>query len=141
MAVAETIRVLLIEPGEHPRLVEKEHTLESLQALVGGYIEAVYPWEDPVALVCNEEGKLNGCTSNRMLENCDLLVGPIFICGLGEEDFTDITDELALKYAEKYWMPEAFIRTDRGLLVIRDDDGSSPTLESLLQGGANDGKV
>jgi hypothetical protein len=30
---------------------------------VGGNIEAVYPYDDLVALVCDEEGKLNGKTS------------------------------------------------------------------------------
>ena len=47
------IRVLLVEPGEKPRLVTVEHTLENLQALVDGYIQAVYPWDDPVAVICN----------------------------------------------------------------------------------------
>ena len=140
MAADKTIRVLLIEPGTHPRLVEVAHELENLQALVGGYIEAVYPWDDPVALVCDEEGKCKSDTRpNRMLEDYDQLVGPVFICGLGEEDFASITDELALKYAEKFWMPETFIRTGAGLLVIRDDDGTTPTLEALLEGGADDG--
>jgi len=34
--------------------------LNSLQQVVGGYIEAVYPYDDPVAIVCHEEGKLIG---------------------------------------------------------------------------------
>ena len=33
------IRVLLVEPGEKPKLVTIEHTLENLQKLVGGYIQ------------------------------------------------------------------------------------------------------
>ena len=37
---------------------EIDSDLKSLQHEVGGYIEAIYPYEDPVALVCNEEGKL-----------------------------------------------------------------------------------
>ena len=41
--MAEKIRVLLVEPLERPRLVEVEHTLENLQKLVGGSIQAVYP--------------------------------------------------------------------------------------------------
>ena len=39
---------------------EIDSGLESLQHEVGGCIEAIYPYEDPVALVCNEEGKLEG---------------------------------------------------------------------------------
>ena len=44
---------------------------ESLQHEVGGYIEAIYPCEDPVALVCNEEGKLEGLPLNRALRDED----------------------------------------------------------------------
>ena len=29
-----------------------------MQAIVGGQIQALYPWEDSVALICNDEGKL-----------------------------------------------------------------------------------
>ena len=40
---------------------EIDSGLESFQHEVGGCIEAIYPYEDPVALVCNEEGKLEVC--------------------------------------------------------------------------------
>ena len=45
--------------------IEIESGLDALQRAVGGYIEAVYPYEDPVALIVNEEGKLNGLPLNR----------------------------------------------------------------------------
>ena len=45
--------VLLVKPGQAPEPLELDGTLESMQKLVGGYIQAIYPWEDPVALVCN----------------------------------------------------------------------------------------
>ena len=52
-----TITVLMVEPHRHPYLKTVEHTLENLQAMVGGYIEATYPWRtDLVALVCDEDG-------------------------------------------------------------------------------------
>lgn len=41
--------------------------LEALQKAVGGHIQAVYPYEDPVAIVCNEEGKIMGMPLNRRL--------------------------------------------------------------------------
>ena len=49
------MKILIIEPGKHPYEKNIEHTLENLQSIVGGHIEAVYPFEDKVALVCNEE--------------------------------------------------------------------------------------
>ena len=120
------IRVLLVEPHTHPRLVEVEHTLENLQALVGGYIQVTYPWRD-VALVCDDDGKLKEeAEANRALEDYDVVVGPFFICGLGIEELVSISDELAMKYARKFWMPESFLRLPEGLAVICEDDGTEP---------------
>ena len=57
------MNVLLVAPMEPPRRVEIENSLESMQAVVGGLIQAVYPFDEPVALVCNDEGKLLGLPS------------------------------------------------------------------------------
>ena len=48
------MKVLIVEPGKSPYAAEIESGLKSLQAAVGGDIQAVYPYEDPVALICNE---------------------------------------------------------------------------------------
>lgn len=96
------LKVLLVEPGKHPRPVEVEDELRCLQALVGGDIQAVFPWSDPVALVCDDAGKLKGYEPNRMLEGCDVLVGSFFICGLGEESFDSLPEDLIRKYTEKF---------------------------------------
>ena len=60
-----------------------------------------------------------------------VLFGPFFLCGLGTEDYTSIPDELALKYARKFWMPERFLMLPEGLTVIREDDGTGPDEELL----------
>ncbi len=124
----DMIRVLLVEPYKHPRLIEFEHTLENLQALVGGNIGASFPWpDDPVGIVFDDDGKFKeGNEPNRMLEDYDLLVGRFFICGLDTENFVSIPDDLALKYAEKFWMPEAFMRLPEGLIVFRDGNSTKP---------------
>ena len=58
------MNVLVVEPGYLP--YEKEiNGLEEMQATVGGYIQAIYPYEEPVAIVCNEEGILEGLDFNR----------------------------------------------------------------------------
>ena len=54
------MKVLLVAPNTEPRAVEIDGSLASMQSLVGGLIEAVYPFSDPVALICNDEGKLTG---------------------------------------------------------------------------------
>ena len=48
---------------------EIDPDLHSLQAEVGGDIGATYPYSDPVALVCNDEGKLIGLDLNRGLRD------------------------------------------------------------------------
>ena len=46
------MKVLIVEPGKYPREADIEHTLEAEQAVVGGTIEAVYPWRDSACIVC-----------------------------------------------------------------------------------------
>ena len=52
------MNVLIVEPGKHPRLADIDESLESLQKIVGGYIEAIYLFEDEIAIICDEELKL-----------------------------------------------------------------------------------
>ena len=59
------ITVVACYPGKTATIIRIQNTLEAKQAFVGGYIQAVYPFDDPVAIVCNEEGKLNSMPLNR----------------------------------------------------------------------------
>ena len=61
----EKISVILVEPGKYPKLIEIEDTLEAMQSLVEGDIEEYMPFEDEVAIICNDEGKMNGLPLNR----------------------------------------------------------------------------
>jgi hypothetical protein len=63
----KTIDVLLVKPGMYPKMIQIEDTLEAMQQIVGGNIEEYMPFEDEVALVCNEEGKVNGLPLNRAI--------------------------------------------------------------------------
>ena len=78
------MRVLIVEPGKAPYEREIGASLADMQAVVGGTIQAVYPFEEPVALVCNDEGKLLGMTPNRALymENIpyDVIAGTFLRC-------------------------------------------------------------
>ena len=65
------MNVLMVEPGKAPYETQIGDDLQSMQALVGGYIQAVYPFEQPVALVCCESGKLDGLPLNRALRDAD----------------------------------------------------------------------
>ena len=110
--------VLIVEPEKSPRMANIRGDLESLQNAVGGYIEAVYPYDDPVAIVCHEEGKLIGLPLNRKLEDYDIIAGTFIVCGLGEEDFDSLTPELAEKYREKFADPEIFMKMGNRIVAI-----------------------
>lgn len=65
------IRVVMVEPGKTARITEIGTSLESLQEAVGGIIEAYYPFEEEVCIVCNDEGKLLGMPLNRAIREED----------------------------------------------------------------------
>ncbi len=112
------MKVLIIEPEKAPREAEIGNDLKSLQEVVGGYIEVVYPYDDPVALVCNEEGKLTGLPLNRKLEDYDVIAGTFFICGLNEDNFGSLSPDLLEKYGEKFAQPEKFVRLGGRIIAI-----------------------
>ena len=117
------MKVLRVEPYKPPYEKVIDSDFKSMQHEVGGWIQTVYPFEDPVAIICNEEGKLNGMELNRALrdengEVLDAIAGPFLIVGLGEEDFTSLSDDLTDKYKEVFAQPEVFLQTNSGLLVM-----------------------
>lgn len=105
------IKVVICEPGKLARVAEIEHTLEGSQAVVGGSIEAFYPFEEEVCIVCNEEGKFNGCAPNRAIrgddgEIVDVIFGTFFICDCSGEDFGSLNEEQLKRYKEMFEKPE-----------------------------------
>ena len=116
--------VVACYPGKTARVMQITGGLKGMQQFVGGYIEAVYPFSDPVAIVCNDEGKFNGMELNRALYTedgtmYDIIAGPMFVCGLGEKDFASLQGELLGKYLEKYKQPETFIKIGGDILAIK----------------------
>lgn len=118
------MKVIMLEPGRKAEIKDIGEGLEQMQAAVGGYIEAVYPFGDPVAIVCNEDGKLMDLPLNRVLYKpdgtpCDVICGPAFICGVGEENFIDIPENLAEKYLEEFLMPEKLFFSGGQTIVMK----------------------
>lgn len=116
------ISVVLVEPNKYPEVVEIEDTLEAMQKIVGGCIEQYMPFDDEVAIICNDEGKLNGlplnraiCTENKKI--LDIIAGTFFIvyAPFESEKFLSMPNELAKKYKEKFKYPERFSVTDDGI--------------------------
>lgn len=57
----DPMRILVVEPTKDPYVKEIDGSLASMQAIVGGFIQAVEPFDDHnVLLLCNEEAKLLG---------------------------------------------------------------------------------
>lgn len=129
----EKIKIIYIAPGKTPKIRETDTALESLHNLVGGYIQAVYPWDDPVAVVCSDEGKLMEAEPNRVLENedgeaLDVITGPFFICGIGEEDFASVREDLIPKYEALFHSPEVFFRGADDHVYYMKTDGGTPKM-------------
>ena len=103
------MKVLVVEPGKNPIVSEINGSLKSMQAVVGGYIQAYYPWWKEVAIICNDEGKINGLPFNRPIfgergELLDIIAGTFFICGapVDGESFTDIPEDLIEHYSKMF---------------------------------------
>lgn len=115
--------VLAVLPGKAPERMDLDGSLESMQKFVGGTIQAVYPFSDPVAIVCNDDGKLAELEYNRALWDdngnvYDILCGPFFVCGLGVEDFASLPENLLRKYAQRFRHPELFLKIGESLMVV-----------------------
>ena len=66
MSNENKIRILYVQPGKYPEERFAANELHPLQQLVGGYMQAVYPWsKDKVELVCNDSGKVDGLPLNK----------------------------------------------------------------------------
>lgn len=111
------MRILLIKPMMPPQLVEITGDLKSMQTTIGGPFQALYPFEDHVALVCHEEGKLIGLPLNRALfhpetgELYDVIAGTFFICGSppDSDNFTSLTGEQIAKYKRRFMRAEIYL--------------------------------
>lgn len=117
------MRVLVIEALRKPEVREIHGTLESMQQLVGGGIQTIYPFDDPVAIVANDEGKVLGMLPNRGLwddagELYDVICGTFFICGLTDDGLGSLTDEQIKKHLEMYENPELFVRVNGKIFCL-----------------------
>lgn len=118
------IKVLFIEPHKYPRVVNLNDTLEDMQKLVGGDIEEYMPFDDDVAIVCNEEGKLNGEELNRAIYGddgrlLDIIAGKFFICyaPIESERFLSMPEDLLKKYEKLFKYPERITASENKIEV------------------------
>ena len=115
------MRILVVDPFKRPAVREIDNTLEAMQQLVGGTIQVIYPFDDPVAIVANDEGKMLGLLPNRRLYDdndvaYDVICGIFFICGVTEDGFGSLTEDQVEKFTKKYETPELFLRFNGKIL-------------------------
>ena len=110
------MNVLVVEPGYLPYEMEIDDGvdhLKQMQAIVGGLIEPIYPYHEEVAIVCNEEGLINGLPFNRSVPGgYGGVFGTFFICGLGEEDFCSLPPDLMERFKKEFRNSEILLGFD-----------------------------
>ena len=119
----EKIDALLIQPGCYPKKVQIGTELEDLQGAVGGYIEIVYPFSDPVGIILNEEGKLLDLPPNRAVRDAggdlyDIYCGDFLVVGLTEDTICSLTGEQMKEYEARFHQPEVFLRMGKRMLAV-----------------------
>ena len=119
------MRILIVEPERRPEVREIDGSLKSMQEIVGGLIQALFPFDEPLALVCNDEGRLLGLPANRGLRDkngriYDIVCGTFFICGApaDSDHFTSLTPEQIERYRERFYTPEMFWGMDGRIVCL-----------------------
>lgn len=105
-----------------------------MQAMVGGDIEVTYPFEDEVAIILNESGKINGLPLNRAIytedgDMQDIYAGDFLVVGLTEDDFGSLTSEQMQKFEEQFHQPQMFVRMGRSIMAIPVPDDMVKKME------------
>ena len=108
--------ILSVEPGKVPEAKEISGSLREMQELVGGHIQVIYPFEEQVALVCNEEGLFLGLPANRGLRGrdgklYDIICGTFFLCGApaDADSLTSLSSEDVERFERRFHTPEIFV--------------------------------
>ena len=125
--------VLLISPGQSPRKTIIDNTLAAMQHAVSGPIQAVYPFKEPVALICHEEGKLLHLPLNRALrspdtgEIYDIIAGDFFLCAAPPDSdrFESLSDSQLARYTRIFCTPELFLSGPNSSIIVLPMPGAS----------------
>ena len=118
------MKVVVVEPRKQAKIMEINHSLESMQQIVGGYIQT-FQLDDEVFIICNEEGKIEGLEPCRAIwyegELMEIICGTFFICSApwDSDDFQSLSEDQAMEYAELFKAPEYFVRNTNGIAVVK----------------------
>ena len=129
----QPIQVLIVEPHRRPRGANICPKLQSMQDIVGGYIQVVHDGllKDDAVIVCNEAGKLVGLPANRALRDGrskvqDVIHGTFMVVGTAGEDFTSLTPRQFADWTDRFLYCEQMIYFNDGKIVaVPIADGSA----------------
>lgn len=112
------MKVLMVEPGFAPYEKELEGLEQMQTAVGGGLIQPIYPYEERVAIVCNEEGILRGMDFNRSVPGgYGGVFGPFFVCGLTDDDFCSLTPEQMERFKKDFQKAELLVEVQGNDLI------------------------
>jgi len=119
------MQVVIVEPRKKPMVQNIDDGLEAMQKIVGGTIQAIYPFEEPIALICNDEGKLLNLPLNRALRDItgyvyDIVAGTFFLCAApaDKDNFASLTEEQVQTCLKRFAVPEQFIQVGDAVFVL-----------------------
>lgn len=116
---SDFIQIVICEPSKKPYKRTIERTLDAMREIVGGYIEVITIGKTAtgarLAIVLNEEGKLEGLPFNKRLITrksgiADILVGTFFITAFNYQgDEVSLTDGQCATYIKRFAKTEIYI--------------------------------
>ena len=125
------MKILKVEPGKRPQIVEIDKSLKAMQEIVGGYIQAIHPFNDyEITLVCCDDGKVLNMPLNRALrfqdtnEIYDIVQGTFFLCrsSIELETFVELTPEQMAFCQEYFRSSEVFVDMGGAIMVVKLDN-------------------
>ena len=119
------MQVVIVEPQKKPMVQNIDDGLEAMQKIVGGTIQAIYPFEEAIALICNDEGKFLNLPLNRALRDStgkvyDIVAGTFFLCAAppDRDSFESLTEEQTQTCLKRFAIPEQFIQVGDDVFVL-----------------------
>ena len=119
------MQVVIVEPRKKPMVQNIDGGLDAMQEIVGGTIQAIYPFEEAIALICNDEGKFLNLPLNRALRDItgyvyDIVAGTFFLCAAppDSDNFASLTEEQTQTCLKRFAVPEQFIQVGDAVFVL-----------------------